>query len=182
MGDFNARTASEQASILCCKEDDDPIQLTEESNHQWERISEDKGCNLFGEQLLMLCEAFDLVICNGLTRWEKSSNFNCNTNGASVVDYVICSHSLCEKMEEMLIGDQIWDLKLDHTPIYLSFSWTEKNQLGSKTQCVQQNPPKGRIIPTPENCNTFKIMLERVFEKEETSFHGLRSHQLTHLI
>ncbi|MCY6488267.1 hypothetical protein, partial [Actinobacillus pleuropneumoniae] len=72
VGDFNARTASEQARILCCKDDCDPIWLTEESNHQWERISEDKGYNLFGEQLLTLCGAFDLVICNGLTRWEKS--------------------------------------------------------------------------------------------------------------
>jgi hypothetical protein len=183
VGDFNARTAGEQASILCCKEDGDPIWLTEESNHQWERISEDKGCNLFGEQLLTLCGAFDLVICNGMTRWEKSGNFTCNTyNGASVVDYAICSHNLCGKMEEVLIGDQIWDLKSDHKPIYLSFSWTEKKQLGSKTRCVQQNPPNGRILLTPENCNTFKKTLERLFEKEEISFHGLHSHGLTHLI
>jgi hypothetical protein len=48
VGDFNAKTTGEQAIILCCKEDGDPIWLTEESNHQWERISEDKGCNLFG--------------------------------------------------------------------------------------------------------------------------------------
>lgn len=130
VGVFNARTATEQTSILCCKEDCDPIWLTEESNHQWERISEDKGCNLFGEQLLTLCGAFDFVICNGLTRWEKSGNFTCNTySGASVVDYVICSHGLCEKMEDVLIGDQLWDLKSNCKPIYLSFSWTEKKQL-----------------------------------------------------
>ena len=130
VGDFNARTASEQASILCCKDDCDPIWLTEESNHQWERISEDKGYNLFGEQLLTLCGAFDLVICNGLTRWAKSGNFTCNTyNGASVVDYVICLHGLCEKMEEVLVGYQLWDLKSDHKPIYLCFSWIGKKQL-----------------------------------------------------
>ena len=127
MGDFNARTASEQASILCCKDDCDPIWLTEESNHQWERISEDKGCNLFGEQLLTLCGAFDLVICNGLTRWAKSGNFTCNTyNGASVVDYVICLHGLCEKMEEVLIGYHLWDLKSDHKLVYLCLSWIRK--------------------------------------------------------
>ena len=81
--------------------------------------------------MLTLCGVFDLVICNGLTRWEKSSNFICITyNGASVVDYVICSHSLCEKMEEVLIGDQIWDLKSDHKQIHLSFSWIGKEQLG----------------------------------------------------
>ena len=32
VGDFNVRTASEQASILCCKEDYDPIWLIKESN------------------------------------------------------------------------------------------------------------------------------------------------------
>jgi hypothetical protein len=133
--------------------------------------------------LLTLCGAFDLVICNGLTRWEKSGEFTCNTyNGASVVYYAICSHSLCGKMEEVLNGDQIWDLKSDHKPIYLSFSWIGTKQLGSKTQCVQQNPPNGRILLTPENCNTFKKMLERLFEREEISFHGLHSHGLTHLI
>ena len=69
VGDFNARTTSEQASILCCTEGCNPIWLKEESNHQWTRVSEDnKGCNLFGEQLLTLCGAFDLVICNGLVR------------------------------------------------------------------------------------------------------------------
>ena len=36
VGDVKARTASEQASIICCKEDCDPIWLTEESDHQWE--------------------------------------------------------------------------------------------------------------------------------------------------
>jgi len=39
VGDFNARTASEQASILCQREDCNPIWLTEERNHQWTRIS-----------------------------------------------------------------------------------------------------------------------------------------------
>jgi hypothetical protein len=33
VGDFNARTACEQASILRCKEDYNPIWLTEERNH-----------------------------------------------------------------------------------------------------------------------------------------------------
>jgi hypothetical protein len=118
-----------------------------------------------------------------LTKWEKSDNFTCNTyNGASVVDYAICSHNLCGKMEEVLIGDQIWDLKSEHKPIYLSFSWTGKQQLGSKTQCDQQNPPNGRILLTLENCNTFKKALERLFEKEEISLHGLHNHGLTHLI
>ena len=59
---------------------------------------EDKVRNHFGEELLMLCGAFNLIICNGLERWKKSGNFTCNTySGASVVDYVIGSQSLVER-------------------------------------------------------------------------------------
>ena len=46
-----------------------------------------------------------------------------------MVDYVIWSHGLCEKMEEVLVGDQLWDLKSDQKPIYLCFSWIGKKQL-----------------------------------------------------
>jgi len=142
VGDFNTRTASEQASILFCKEYCDPIWLTKESNHQWEIISKDKGCNLFGEKLLTLCGALDLVICNSLTRWEKYGNFTCNTyNGESVVEYVIFSHGLCEKVEEILIGNLLWDLKSNHKPIYLSFSWTRNKQLRVKNSaCTTKSP------------------------------------------
>ena len=99
-----------------------------------------------------------------------------------MVDYVIFSHGLCEKMEEVLVGDQPWDLKSDHKPIYLCFSWIGKKQLESKIQLVQQNLPRGRIVLTPENCNTFKMTLERLFEKDKITIHILHSHELTHLI
>ena len=35
---------------------------------------------------------------------------------------------------------------------------------------------------TPGNCNTFKMMLERLFEKEKIKIHNLHIHELTHLI
>jgi hypothetical protein len=184
VGDFNARTAIEQVNILHCKEDCNPIWLTEKINHQWTRVSEDnKSYNLFGEQLLTLFGAFDLVICNGLARWVNSCNFTCNTyNGASVVDYAICSHDLCEKMEEVLIGEQLWELKYDHRPIYLSFTWAEQQQLRTKIQRIQQPSSKRRILLTQKNCNTFKIALERLFNKDKILSQGLHSLELTNLI
>jgi exonuclease III len=168
VGDFNVRTTCEQASILRCKEDCNPIWLTEERNHQWTRVSENnKSSNFFGKQLLTLCGAFDLVICNGVARWAIFGNFTCNTyNGASAVDYAICSHGLCEKMEEVLIGEQLWELKSDHKPIYLSLTWAEQQQHGTKNQHIRQPPSKGRILLTQKNCNTFKIALKRLFNKE----------------
>jgi hypothetical protein len=48
VGDFNAMIACEQTSILRCKEDCNPIWLTEERNHWWTRVSEDnKSSQLF---------------------------------------------------------------------------------------------------------------------------------------
>ena len=121
VGDFNARTTNQQACILSCKEDQNPIWFTEEENPQWVRCSEDdEVSNHFGEELLTLCGAFNLIICNGLDKWKRSGKFTCNTyNGASVVDYVICSQSLIEKIDKVKIGEHNWDLKLDHNPIYM---------------------------------------------------------------
>jgi hypothetical protein len=64
------------------------------------------------------------------------------------VDYAIHSHGLCEKMEEVLIGEQLWELKSDHRPIYLSLTWTEQQQCETKNQCIQQPPSKSRILLT----------------------------------
>jgi hypothetical protein len=133
--------------------------------------------------LLTLCGAFDLVICNGVARWANSGNFTCNTyNGASVVDYAICSHGLYEKIEEVLIGEQLWELKSDHKPIYLSLTWAEQQQHGTKNQHIRQPPTKGRILLTQRNCNTFKIELKRMFNKERIPSQGLHSHELINLI
>ena len=95
------------------------------------------------------------------------------------MDYAICLHGLCEKMEDVLIGEQLWDLKYDHKSIYLSFSWSEKKQIGTKTLCIQQPPSKGRILLTQQNCHIFKTTLERLFKKEKMSSRDLESQQLT---
>jgi hypothetical protein len=81
-----------------------------------------------------------------VARWANSGNFTCNTyNGASVVDYAIFSHGLCEKLEEVLIGEQLWELKSDHKLIYLSLTWAEQQQHGTKNQHIRQ-PHSKRII------------------------------------
>ena len=83
-----------------------------------------------------------------------------------MVDYAICSHGLCEKMEEVMIGEQLWDLKSDHKLIYLSLSWTDKQQAGTKNQHIQQPFAKGRILLTQENYNVFRKALETICKRE----------------
>jgi hypothetical protein len=54
-------------------------------------------------------------------------------------------------MEEVLIGEQLWELKSDHKPNYLSLTWVEQQQHGTKNQNIQQPPSKGRILLTQKN-------------------------------
>ena len=61
-----------------------------------------------------------------------------------MVDYAICSHGLCEKMEEVMIGEQLHDLKSDHKPIYLILSWNDKQHVGRKNH-IEQPLTKGKI-------------------------------------
>jgi hypothetical protein len=70
-------------------------------------------------------------------------------------------------MEEVVIDEKLWELKFDHRLIYLSFTWAEQQQSGTKNQRIQQPPSKGIILLTQKNCNTFKIALERIFNKEK---------------
>ena len=163
VGYFNARTTNNQASILCCKEDNNPIWLTEEENPQWVRCSEDDKVSNLLEELLTLCWDFNLIICNVLYRWKRYWNFTCNTyKGASVADYVMCSQSLIEKINRVNIGEHIWDFKSDHNPIYIRLSWLEERQHMRKTQCSRQSLSRGKILLTQENFTIFKTMLERL--------------------
>jgi hypothetical protein len=75
-------------------------------------------------------------------------------------------------MAEVLIGEQMWELKSDHRPIYLSFTWVEQKQSGTKNQCIQQSPSKGSFHLTQKNCNSFKILLERLFNMEKIMSSG----------
>jgi hypothetical protein len=81
-----------------------------------------------------------------------------------------------------LIGEQLWELKSDHKLIYLSLTWFEQQQNGTKNQHTRQPPSKGRILLTQKNGNTFKIALKRLFNKDKIPSQGLHSHELTNLI
>ena len=98
------------------------------------------------------------------------------------VDYVMCSQSLIEKIDEVSIGEHIWDLKSDHNPIYIRLSWLEERQHERETQCSRQSLSRGKILLTRENCTIFKTMFERLIRKEKTSFKSFDNHELTNII
>lgn len=112
MGDFNVRTTNQQTSIFCCKEDHNPFWLIEAENPQWLRcLEDDKVNNHFGEELLMLYGAFNLILSDGLYRWERFGKLTYNTyNGESAVNYIIFPRSLIERIDEVNIGEHMWNL------------------------------------------------------------------------
>lgn len=70
MGDFNARTSSNQAIILSNYTNPNPLWLDEDIAlaSRYKKSFEDLGENLFGSELVKLCSAQDLIICNSLMK------------------------------------------------------------------------------------------------------------------
>ena len=84
-----------------------------------------------------------------MERWHEYGNFMCKTyNGASVVDYVICSQSLIKNITNVFVDNPMHDLKSDHKSICIVISWGSQNQYTIKMHPHQQSPTKGRILIT----------------------------------
>ena len=75
MGDFNARTSSNQAILFINYSNPNPLWLNKdfELANMYKRSSEYLGEYLFGSELVKFCSAQDLIICNGLTKWTNSN-------------------------------------------------------------------------------------------------------------
>lgn len=120
LGDFNARTGSEQAPLLDLT---DAILLREieDLDFDLQRSSQDHGdVTGFGRHLLAMGTAHGLVIYNGLPRWPTSGALTCfpHGGGSSTVDYLMGSPSLVAHIPEFDIHPI--PIGADHT--YLSFT------------------------------------------------------------
>jgi len=110
--DFNARTATKQATLLSDDSNHNPLWLDEDLvlSNSYKRSFEDLIENLFGTELVKLCSSQYLIICNGVMKWPNSNQMTCiHGLGSSVVDYVISN---------ILVSNQIatFDLLNDHEP------------------------------------------------------------------
>jgi exonuclease III len=112
LGDFNARTATKQATLLSNDPNHNPLWLDEDLvlSNSYKRSSEDLIENFFGTELVKLCISQDLIIFNGVMKWPNSNQMPyIHGLGSSVVDYVISN---------ILISNEIttFDLLNDHEP------------------------------------------------------------------
>ena len=73
--------------------------------------------NKYGDNLLQLCKAVPLRICNGRKLGDILGNFTCFTaNGNSCVDYYLASPNLYRSVRTLSIGDPVLTLS-DHCPL-----------------------------------------------------------------
>lgn len=101
MGDFNARVGSEEDFIKY-----DSLKYICDTNGTYERqyfdkvrMSEDEKVNAFGIDLINLCKTHDVHMLNGRSSKDVLGEFTCVTaNGKSLVDYVLCSSLVLDKM------------------------------------------------------------------------------------
>ena len=95
MGDFNARTSSNQVILLSNYSNPNPLWLDEDLDlgNRYKTSFEYLSEKLFFFHLVKFFSAQDRIICNALTKWPNSSQMNCiHGIGSIVVDYVIYDH------------------------------------------------------------------------------------------
>jgi hypothetical protein len=90
-GDFNARIGVVEDFVDNKFLEDDKY-ITPSLD---QRYSKDHHVNSYGKSLIDLCTSNGMAVFNGRTNGDLLGQFTCQTyNGASVVDYVVISHSL----------------------------------------------------------------------------------------
>ena len=120
LGDFNARTALKLDYIPHEDNIDIPVpcQIYQtDTVGSLPRRNMDPASNKYGDNLLDLCKAVPLRICNGRKLWDI---LGCHTsfsyNGQSCVDYCLVSPSLYNSVKTFCVGRLVPTLS-DHCPI-----------------------------------------------------------------
>ena len=115
-GDFNARTGSKNM----CDVDDDFDVLACQNEDIFSRSSKDSESNIFGDQLLELCNMSDCIILNGLleNHYDDSCSF-ISSAGSSLVDYFVMSRQLFASLnvQSLLVESRV---ESDHLPVTMS--------------------------------------------------------------
>ena len=120
LGDYNARTGLKLDYIQSEDNIDIPVpsEIYEtDTAGSLPRRNMDPSTNKYGDNLLNLCKAVPLRICNGRKLGDiLGSNTSYSYNGQSCVDYCLVSPSLYKKVKTFCVGNLVPTLS-DHCPI-----------------------------------------------------------------
>ena len=138
-GDLNARTGNIEDTILPDKSDE--IFEIEIDDPPPKRNSQDHKVDPRGQELLDMCKSLNLTIANGRKTGDPFGEFTCiKYNGSSVVDYLITSPSVYEKVSSMNVGEFVPWLS-DHCPVFHTL------EIHSKSEITEEPPTKSTRAP-----------------------------------
>ena len=154
-GDFNARTASKNCNYWS-SDDMEPFDVCD-NDSVMSRTSQDKEVNVFGQQLLELCNVTECAILNGLTDYGCDSSCTyIGSLGVSVVDLFImsCDLLICLNVQHLEVLNMVYS---DHLPVELAVKISEQQNSEDFTQATEDKDGK-------EFCMKEKIIWDK--EKE----------------
>ncbi|KAJ4427190.1 hypothetical protein ANN_24806 [Periplaneta americana] len=135
LGDFNSRTGTENISLVGGN--------TEEDDKRWpNRNSKDKILNGEGRDLLAFCDVFNLEIMNGKYGRDLEGQLTfIGANGGSVIDYILCSMNLIERIADFWVEDRI---ESQHSPVVLQIHVQSNNKNKGEIRVWTEN--RGRTV------------------------------------
>ena len=139
-GDLNTRTASENYNQV----QDDCEDVLAKVCDCFPRKSQDNHTNVFGQQLIELCNMCECLILNGLLErgFDDSCTFVSNS-GSSVVDYFLLS---CDMLSSVCITSSEVEnmIESDHLPVVLAINVSQNAAVAvDQSNTIQENRQAG---------------------------------------
>lgn len=153
-GDFNSRTASENVSYT----ENELEEMLGREDNLFPRQSKDNEKNVFGEQLLELCNLYECVILNGLSSHGFDSGYTfISSSGSSTIDYFLMS---CEMFSSICVKNvRIEDfVESDHLPVVLCIIMSAKSNGGLTN--AEEHVTKERLVWDKDKEQNFKDVLQ----------------------
>ncbi|KAL3677231.1 hypothetical protein R1sor_027179 [Riccia sorocarpa] len=115
VGDFNGRIGLAQGE----EHENQRIWEQTRPGGQWERTSQDRCLNRFGEALIRLLNVCSLTVLNGTKKFPGTDRLTFQaTMGGSVVDFVLVTGDGREQVDTLSLLP--WQLDSDHCPVKFS--------------------------------------------------------------
>ena len=138
-GDLNARTGGLEDTVAPDKSDE--IFEINFDKPPPKRNSQDEKVDSRGQELLDMCKSLDINIVNGRRTGDPFGEYTCiKYNGNSVVDYVIASPTVYDKVSLFKVGEFLPWLS-DHCPLYCTLE-VSKGCTSTGKECKKSKAPK----------------------------------------
>jgi exonuclease III len=146
-GDFNARTGnlSDTFDTQEWHNSDVADYLPNECQNKLStRQNQDQIINLFGHNLINLCQATSTYVLNGRIQGDMHGNYTCRANGgSSTVDYFLGSQHIANKLASALVVHQ-WETDSDHNALTLTLP--NNTPINTPTDVALCNEPGHEMV------------------------------------